>query len=145
MRKPYLKFSPCNGCAAGGISSRVRGAKEHSENSFFSLRISLGGQTVSLQKREIPSVGLARLQRSFFVLSSHLELAFIPLFHDAFCPLFFLFGFFFSLEAKTLFFFPVTLNDSVAGIRVKKKTNQTQTQQSRWLWGKSSPKISWCC
>lgn len=122
MRKPYLKFSPCNGCAVlelqGGISSRVWGAEEGSENSFFSLRISLGGQTVSLQKGEIPSVGLARPQRSFFVLSLHLELTFIPLFHDAFPPRL-LSLFFFSLERKTLFFLPVTLNDSVAGIRKK--------------------------
>lgn len=109
MRKPYLKFSPCNGCAAlelqGGISSRVWGTEEGSENSFFSLRISLGGQTVSLQKGEILSVGLAQPQRSFFVLSSHLELAFIPLFHDAFfSPLFFLF--FFSFGGENIVFLP---------------------------------------
>lgn len=109
MRKPYLKFSPCNGCAAlelqGGISSRVWGTEEGSENSFFSLRISLGGQTVSLQKGEILSVGLAQPQRSFFVLSSHLELAFIPLFHDAF---FFppLFSLFFSFGGENIVFLP---------------------------------------
>lgn len=83
MRKPYPKFSPCNGCAAlelqGGFPPWVWGAEERSENSFFSLKKSLGGQTVSPWKGEIPSAGLSADRRGgLFVLSSHLELAFIP-------------------------------------------------------------------
>jgi len=68
MRRPYPKFSPCNSCATlecRGDLPRVWGAEEHSENRFFSLKISIGTRTVSSRKGEIASAGLSATAEEF--------------------------------------------------------------------------------